>query len=465
MGKEDNFIVAFELGSSKVTGIAGKKLADDSISILAVAQEPSTSFIRKGRIYNVNKMNLCIKNIKEKLEQKMKMRISRMYVGLGGMGMHTVGNTVVRIFEGKTEVTQEMVDAMSDENRASASVDKDILESVPQEYTLGTQAQLDPVGVLTESIEGHYLNIVASSTVREELRNCFKAAGVLIADLPITIQALASSMLTEQEKRSGCVFVDFGADTTSVAIYQNNLLRHLAVIPLGGANINRDLSSLQIEDDEAELLKLKFGSATPKSREGEEPDISLRDGRTIKHEEFAELVEARVEEIVQNVDHQIQLSGLSKKRLIGGLIVTGGFSQLKNLDQLLRSVTQFEKIRFARQIKTSVNQREYPDFNKKGECNAAIAILEKGEMDCSGGALGSPILFPEDDPVEIARKKEEEERLAREEKERLETEEAARIKEEEEAEKRRLEEERKKKMRKFWNKVSNAFTNLVSDKE
>ena len=103
------------------------------------------------------------------------------------------------------------------------------------------------------SIEGHYLNIVANSSVREEIRNCFRAANVTIADLPITVLALADSMLTESEKRSGCVFVDMGAETTSVAIFKNNLLRHLAVIPLGGANINRDITSLQVEDDEGHL--------------------------------------------------------------------------------------------------------------------------------------------------------------------------------------------------------------------
>ncbi|MDQ9830933.1 hypothetical protein RFX70_19295, partial [Acinetobacter baumannii] len=89
---------------------------------------------------------------------------SRVYVGIGGMGMHTVANTVVRHFNAKIEVTQEMVDSMCDENRTTTNGDREILESVPQEYRLGTQLQTDPVGILAESIEGHYLNIVASSS-------------------------------------------------------------------------------------------------------------------------------------------------------------------------------------------------------------------------------------------------------------------------------------------------------------
>ena len=193
MATEDNFIVAIELGSSKVTGVAGRKQPDGAIQVLAFAQEPSTTFIRKGRINNVSKMTQCIISMREKLEQKMQKSISRVYVGIGGMGMHTVANTVARHFDSKVEITQEMVDAISDENRTSASADRDILESVPQEYHLGAQTTIDPVGILADSIEGHYLNIVANSSVREEIRNCFRTAGVTIADLPITVQALAAS--------------------------------------------------------------------------------------------------------------------------------------------------------------------------------------------------------------------------------------------------------------------------------
>ena len=110
MATEDKFIVAIELGSSKVTGIAGRKQPDGATQILAFAQEPSTTFIRKGRINNVNKMTQCILNMKEKLEQKMQKSISRVYVGIGGMGMHTVANSVIRHFDSKVEITQDMVD-------------------------------------------------------------------------------------------------------------------------------------------------------------------------------------------------------------------------------------------------------------------------------------------------------------------------------------------------------------------
>ncbi len=474
MATEDNFIVAIELGSSKVTGVAGRKQPDGAIQVLAFAQEPSTTFIRKGRINNVSKMTQCIISMREKLEQKMQKSISRVYVGIGGMGMHTVANTVARHFDSKVEITQEMVDAISDENRTSANADRDILESVPQEYHLGAQTTIDPVGILADSIEGHYLNIVANSSVREEIRNCFRTAGVTIADLPITVQALADSMLTEPEKRSGCVFVDMGAETTSVAVYKNNLLRHLAVIPLGGANINRDIMSLQIEDDEAEELKLKYGSAVQEGDSDAHKPIALRDGRTIAYDEFMGLVEARVEEIVLNVKNQISLSNYDVSQLIGGLIVTGGAANIRNIDKAFTRDTKFEKIRFVRSIRIPLRTPDYPGLNNDGDCNAAIALIDKGEINCCGGDLGQPDLF--DEPKDAEPEPSAEELAAAEAKKKAEeaeaqrkAEEEARIKAEiEERERERKEREeakrnRRNKWKNSWKRMSNFFGNLVKE--
>ena len=473
MATEDKFIVAIELGSSKVTGIAGRKQPDGVTQILAFAQEPSTTFIRKGRINNVNKMTQCILNMKEKLEQQLQKSVSRVYVGIGGMGMHTVANTVVKHFDSKVEITQEMVDAMCDENRNTASPDRDILESVPQEYRLGTQVQTDPVGILSDGIEGHFLNIVANQSVREEIRNCFRTAGVAIADLPITVQALADAMLTEPEKRSGCVFVDMGAETTSVAVYKNNLLRHLAVIPLGGANVNRDIMSLQIEDDEAEELKLKYASAIADNSGEKRKPIVLRDGRHIDFDEFSGLVEARMEEIILNIKNQIALSKYDKGQLIGGLVITGGASHLKDIDKAFVRDTQFEKIRFVRNIRIPLRSGEFGEFNADGDCNSAIALLDKGEMNCCGCSLGQPTLFDENkEPEQPVLTPEEQ---AEEEKRKAEAE-ALRLKQEAEAkaaaeaaERQRLKEEeerrRKERLRSGWKKVSNFFSKLVSEKD
>lgn len=470
---EDKFIAAIELGSSKVTGIAGRKQPDGAIKILAFAQEPSASFIRKGRINNVSKMTQCIINIKEKMERKMDRSISRVFVGIGGMGMHTVANTVVRNLDSKIQVTQPMIDAMCDENRNSTNSDRDILEAIPQEYRLGTQLTTEPVGVLAENVEGHYLNIVASSSVKEEIRNCFRNAGVAIADLPINVLSLADTMLSESEKRSGCVFVDMGAETTSVAVFKNNILRHLAVIPLGGANINRDIMSLQVEDDEAEELKLKYGSAVSNNEEGSNAPIMLRDGRTVSHEEFSGLVEARMEEIILNVKNQISLS---KEQLIGGLIITGGASHMKDIDKAFVRDTDFEKIRFVRKARFTLRSADH-DFNKDGDFNAVLALIDKGDenvSNCCGGPLGQPNqdLFekPEEKKPELSpeEKAEEERRKAEEEKKRLEDERLEQERKEKEEEEKRKEEERRRRREernRVFKRIGSFFEELVSAKK
>jgi len=469
MATEDNFIVAIELGSSKVTAIAGRKQPDGAIQVLAFAQERSSSFIRKGRINNISKMTQCISGMKEKLEKKLQKTISRAYVGIGGMGMHTVGNTVTRHFPAKTIVEQDVIDSILAENLDAQSGERVILDTVPQEFKLGTQVTNEPVGISAESIEGHYLNVLANASVGEDIRNCFRNAGIGIAGMPITVQVLADIILTEPEKRSGCVFVDMGSETTSVLVYKNNILRHLAVIPLGGANINRDISSLQIEDDEAETLKIKYGSALRNEDEAESSPIFLQDGRQVKFEEFSGLVEARMEEIILNVNNQISLSNYDKSQLIGGLVVTGGAANIKDIEKAFERYTGFEKLRFVKNVRLQLRTsgKELADFNADGSCNAAISIIDKAELNCCGGDLGSstPDIFLEE---EERKKREEAERLAREkreqeEREAREREEAERLAREEEE--RRRKERRFKGIKKMFGKVSDMARKMVTDDE
>lgn len=478
MATEDNFIVAIELGSSKVTGLVGRKQPDGAIQILASIQEPSASFIRKGRINNLNKMTSCATLIKDKLEKTLKKSISGCYVGVGGMGMHTVENTVVRHFPDKMLITNEVVDGIRDNNLQSQPGEREILEAVQQEYKLGAQTQLDPVGIQAEGIEGHFLNIVTNRRVREDIYTCFREAGLQVIDLPITFLALADQMLTGPEKRSGCVFVDMGAETTSVAVFKNNLLRHLAVIPLGGDNITRDIASLQIEHREAEQLKREYGKAYYEADDENHAPISLEDGRSVKYDDFSGLVQARLEEIIENVNEQIKCSKLDKSQLIGGLIITGGASRLKGMEEAFRKVTNIEKISFIKRVSTQLRlAQQLQNFNKEGDYNATIALIDKGEINCCGGELGAeaPTIFNREE--EEKRRREQETRTAadaaekqRLEEEKLRLEEERKQQEAEEAERQRRQEERERKKRearekrsRFFGKIKKMIGSLVND--
>lgn len=307
MAVEKEIIVAIEFGSSKIRGIAGCKNIDGSIQILDVEQMDARNWIRKGVVYNIDKTEMCLRNITEKLEAELDVHIARVYVGIGGKSLRTRKNTVSRQFATKTIISQELVDSLYRTNKNISYPGYEILDVIPQEYRVGIDMTTEPVGVLSNHIEGTYLNVIAKSEVKEYIVKSVEACGLEIAGFFIAPMALAESVLTETEKRSGCTLVDFGAETTTVAVYKNNLLRHLAVIPLGGNNITMDISSLQMEEEDAENLKVKYGSAfSEQSSEELSKNLLINNGRTIEERTLVDIVEAREEEILGNVATQIR---------------------------------------------------------------------------------------------------------------------------------------------------------------
>lgn len=377
------FIAAIELGSSKITGIAGRKNHDGSLQVLAYVKEDSSSFIRKGVIYNLDKTAQSLTSIINKLEGVLKNSIAKVYVGVGGQSIRTVRNVVSRELEEETIISQELVDAICDENLEIPLVDMDILEVAPQEYKIGNNLQAEPVGVAGNSIEGRFLNIIARASVKKNLERCFEHAKIEIADLFIAPLVTADAVLTQSEKRSGCALIDFGADTTTISIYKNSILRFLTILPLGGNNITRDITSLQMEEQEAEQLKLKYGNALFEEEiEGEEPTLcQLEDStRTIGLSTLNNMIEARAEELIANVWNQIQLSGYDDK-LLSGAILTGGAANLKNLDQLFRKRSKIEKIRMGKQVHGIVHAAS-DLMAKDGSQNTLLGLLFAGNDNC-----------------------------------------------------------------------------------
>lgn len=376
-----DFIAAIELGSSKITGIAGRKNSDGSMQVLAYATEDSSSFIRKGVIYNLDKTAQSLNSIINKLEGLLYNSIGRVYVGIGGQSLCSVKNVISRTLPEDTIITQELIDEIFEENCAIPYVDKDILEVVPQEYKIGNNLQADPVGVTGSSIEGRFLNIVARSSVKKNLERSFEQGKVEIADLLIAPIVTANAVLTESEKRSGCALVDFGADTTTISIYKNNILRHLTVIPLGGNNITRDITSLQVEEEEAENLKIKYGDALYEEAEGENESCKLDDGeRNIDLARLNDIIIARTEEIIENVWNQIQLSG--HNNLLAGIVLTGGGANLKNLCELFQNRTQQEKVKIVRTPHAAIYSSEARIQQKTGTQNTILGLLLAGDENC-----------------------------------------------------------------------------------
>jgi len=378
-----DFIVAIELGSSKISGIAGKKLPDGSIQILATASENASGCIRKGVIYNLDKTTQSLTSIIKKLESTLKASIGKVYIGVGGQSLRTIRNTEVRHMEEETKISQELIDSLKDSNRNVPIVGHQILGVVPQEYKVGNDLIVDPVGVQIDHIEARFLNIIARNNVKDNVTKCCNSAPFEIAedaeDL-IAPLALADAVLNSSEKRSGCVLVDFGADTTTVSVYKNNILRHLAVIPLGGNNITRDICSQQIEEEDAEALKIRFAQAyiEPKENEDENKSYRLENGTSINAILLEDIVEARLNEILDNVANQIVLSGYDNK-LLAGAIITGGGINLKNMEEAFTKRTKIEKLRVAKDTHIVLKGME---VKKDGTNNTLIALLAAGKENC-----------------------------------------------------------------------------------
>ncbi|MGM9710312.1 MAG: cell division protein FtsA, partial [Prevotella sp.] len=349
-----DFIVAIELGSSKMTGIAGRKNLDGSINVLAVVKEDSTDCIRKGIVYNIDKTAQALMTIVKKLENNLKTKITHVYVGVGGQSIRSVKSVNVKNLPVETTVSQDMINELMDANRNMSYPEQEILDAATQEYKVDSQYQIDPVGIQCTRLEGNFLNILWRKTFYRNLNKCFDNAGIAIAEMYLAPLALAESVLTTAEKRAGCMLVDLGADTTTVSVYSKNILRHLAVIPLGSNNITKDIASLQMEDKDAENMKIKYGCAyTDNDDIDNTKKYPIDNDRSVDSRKFIEIVEARMLEIIENAWYQIPNEYVDK--LLGGIILTGGGANMKNIEQAFRNTTHIDKIRVAKFVTQTIN--------------------------------------------------------------------------------------------------------------
>lgn len=398
------FIVAIELGSSKITGIAGRKNLDGSITVQAVAQEESASCIRKGVVYNIDKTVQALASIIKKLETTLHSKIAHVYVGVGGQSIQSVKNTNVRELPPDGIVTQDIINALMDANRSMQYPDKLILDAITQEYKVDSQFQLDPVGIQCQRLEGNFLNIIWRKTFYRSLKKCFDQANIAVLDMYLSPLALADSVLTDTERRSGCVLVDLGADTTTVCLYYKGIVRHLTVIPLGGNNITKDIAYLQMEDTAAEDMKLKYASALTEDGSVDKNATYPIDGvRTVPVSLFNDIVEARVQEIIMNV--WCQVPGEYADKLLGGIILTGGGSNIKNIEAAFRYFTHIDKVRVARFVNETIKSSNAIVNARDGRLCTALGILAKGDQNCSGGELTNDLFS--NNPVKPAPANEE----------------------------------------------------------
>ncbi|MCM1162912.1 MAG: cell division protein FtsA [Muribaculaceae bacterium] len=339
---EEKTIIALEIGSSKIKGAIGTVDPSGLLSIKAVEEEKISDIVRYGMIRNVVETAAAVRSVINRLEQREAPRkIERVYVSVGGRSLISEIVDIERRYPSETEITQEIIEQIIEEALHRPLSDRTVTKALLRGIRVDGAPTKRPVGMFGQHLQAR-LNLLSCrmSLVKNlwqviETRLGLKCEAVVVRPL-----AEANLVLTSEEKRLGCMMVDFGAETTSVAIFKDGVLVHLAVLPLGSRNITRDITTLNYLEEKAEELKIAFGNAMPSN------DMSgIRPADNIDMNAVNNYVGARAMEILLNVDEQIRQAGLTPENLPAGIVVVGRGSKLNGLCSRLEQLLPGMKVR------------------------------------------------------------------------------------------------------------------------
>lgn len=387
MASDKDFIVAIEIGSSRISGIAGRK-KDGVMQVLAYAEEKSDTYVQRGVILNIEKTYQSINAIISKLEATLKNPIARAYIGVAGQSVRSYKKHVKRNMGAHSYITSECIEGIRNDSYDIPFTDCQILRNFPQGFVIdGVVVETEPVGRMGTIIEGKYINIIANKRLLNNITTTLENTSVKIADILLTPYELCEQVLTDIEKRSGCAVVDLGAETTTVIVYMNRVIRYLVTLPIGMNNINKDLATLSILEDEAEDVKMMFGDAKhTKHEDDKEKTFISKVGTEIKVELIRNVIEARLEEIITNVKNQLIKSTYSDK-LLKGIILVGGGSKMKNIEAAFQEATKIETIRVASAVDTLIQKASgmgNPAVFETPVGLSVLSLLLAGKENCAG---------------------------------------------------------------------------------
>jgi cell division protein FtsA len=334
-------IVGLDIGTTKICAIVGRKNENGKIEILGMGKAESLGVMR-GVVANIEKTVNSIKEAVKIAEDKANVEIGEVYVGIAGQHIKSLQHRGMLIRSNLSEeISSSDIDAIvQDMHRLAVPPGQAIIHVIPQEFIIDNEQGIkDPVGMCGIKLEANCHIITGLITAANNIERCVSKADLKAKNLVLEPLASAEAVLTEEEKEAGVVLVDIGGGTTDVAIFQDGIIRHTAVIPFGGNVITEDIKEgCSIIKSQAELLKVKFGSALANQMKSNEivsiPGLRGREPKEISVKNLAGIIQARMEEIIECVAYEIKNSGFEKK-LIAGIVVTGGGSQLKHISQLI----------------------------------------------------------------------------------------------------------------------------------
>ena len=329
------YIAAIEVSTSKIVAAIGKTRANGALDIIAVEQEPTPEGgVRYGIIQNLEETFTSVARLFARVEQRQNVhprKVKSVIVGLGGRSLKNITKEVSLSLPAETEINDEILSRLQEQALHSA-IDNtlEVVDAVPRVFIVGDSRTASPKGMVGDHISGIFDLIVCRPELKRNIRRTLVDKLHLEVDgFVVTAMATGHLILTPEEKRLGCMFVDMGAETTTVTIYQKGALHYFATLPMGGRNISRDIASLGVVDAKAEEIKITSGNALV---EHDVPNLSINN---LKLSDISNLVVARSEEIVANIIEQIEYAGIKDGDLQGGIICIGGGFRLKGMMELL----------------------------------------------------------------------------------------------------------------------------------
>lgn len=343
-----DIIVGLDIGTTKVSIIIGRKNQYDKIEILATGKAVSSG-VSRGIVSNIDKTVSSIKLALEEAEKKINIKIKDVFVGIAGQHIKSLQHRGEIVRDNvNIEIAQVDIDKLKENMFKLITIPgEEVIHVIPQEYTVdGEDGIQDPKGMAGVKLEANFHVITAQVGAVRNIMRCVEKAGLNPKELILEPFASAVATLDEDELREGVALVDIGGGTTDVAIFLDKIIRHTAVIPFGGNIVTKDIKTgLAILDKQAELLKIKFGAAMYTDDQDNVmvsiPGLRGREPKEIAVRNLSEIIGARMKEIIDLVYHEIKVSGYENK-LMTGIVLTGGGSQIKNLQQLVSFITAKE---------------------------------------------------------------------------------------------------------------------------
>lgn len=340
-------IVALEVGSSKIKGAVGVIDETGSITVQAVEEESLLDSVRYGIVSNAEDVAFHALKLLDRLEQRFGGRtIQGAYVAIGGRSLRSEGREKEILLPQEMEITQDIIEELINETASTVSPNRELLDVVPRSFYVDKSRVGKPIGSLGSSVKMQSNIITCRQQLKRNLRHLVEEKlGLDIYGYEVRPLVEADFVLTQEEKRLGCVMVDCGAETTTVSVYKHGHLQFLSTLPMGSRNITRDLTHLSMLEERAEEVKHQYGDVSGNTPAPADDSIDIN--------QVNKYVACRAEEIILNIIEQINESGLESKDLPGGVILIGRGSRLAGFSDRLSDISKL-KIRFGNPVRSDL---------------------------------------------------------------------------------------------------------------